>query len=1112
MNRLALAAVVLRSLIIFAMGTAVLSAAGASLAIAAERVTVRGGMHKEYARLVFDWPSKVGFSASVDNRMLTVGFDKPIDPAFNGIVNTLRSHVSSIELASDGRTVLVGLTRDYRIKATKVGLRVVVDLLNDGKEPTAAPPAAKRAAASRPPSEPATAPPTRLGPRETAARRTVASPSGPQGNAPAALRVVPGEHENYGRLTFAWPRKVGFTVDRHGQAVTIRFNAQATVDIAALRRELPSQINAAIARPTEDGLEVGLVVPPEAQLRYFHHRNDVVFDVVSQVRSQAARKKAAEPAKQPGGTVAAESKAKKKKVAEKPKEKTVVPPFVSVDAERKGAEIVFKFNWRKPVSAAVFRRDATLWVAFDQPARLDLGPIQVIANGVFRKAEQTNGDDSVLLMLPANASFEPLIRQEGTVWVLEVGPGRKRPVRNLPLEVLNKGKDRPELLVKALKRGRVIPVRDPQVGDTMYVVPVASTGYGIEPLRRFPEFELLDSVQGVAIRPLDDAIRVRTAPDGVIVSRPGGLRISPDVVAAMGRKRPVEDQKVLDMANWQYGPTADFQKIEHELLGFVTQPKGARRNAARLSLARFYAAHGMGSESLGVLETMLAEDPQLLADPNIRALRGVGQYLVGHYAEAEADFSHPTLAGLQELYPWRAGVAAAKGDWAGAAGLFTGTDSVISELPSRFAVDLGLLAAEAALSVKNADVAEARLAALASLPAVGGQLDQLTYLRGHLLKLKGDTEKAVAQWKTIAAEGVRPVRAKATFSIVNALLESGDIEPPEAINRLEGLKFAWRNSVFEFDLLNKLGQLYASGRNLRDALVTLRQAVTLYKDIKGAQELTDRMRDMFRKFYLEGEADHLEPVVALGLFNEFRELTPEGPEGDTMIRRLSERLIGVDLLGEAADLLDHQVQFRLKGKNKADTGARLAEVLLSDRKPQEALAALEKSDQPDLPPQLSERRRHLRSAALMDAQRYDDALREIATDFAPESDMLRAQIYWRAGRWLESSRALALVTGGMDPAKLTERDGELLLRRAVALGLAGDRDGMKFLRERFGAAMEKSGQAASFKAVAGGKLLKAEDYAALARRAAELDTFTAFLNTLGGRPKTPRPNQAAALN
>ena len=75
------------------------------------------------------------------------------------------------------------------------------------------------------------------------------------------------------------------------------------------------------------------------------------------------------------------------------------------------------------------------------------------------------------------------------------------------------------------------------------------------------------------------------------------------------------------------------------------------------------------------------------------------------------------------------------------------------------------------------------------------------------------------------------------------------------IERLEQLRFAWRNDVFEFDLLHRLGRLYAENKDLRGALVTLRQAVTYFKDIKAAQTLTQEMRELFRKFYTDGDAD-----------------------------------------------------------------------------------------------------------------------------------------------------------------------------------------------------------------------------------------------------------------
>ena len=148
----------------------------------------------------------------------------------------------------------------------------------------------------------------------------------------------------------------------------------------------------------------------------------------------------------------------------------------------------------------------------------------------------------------------------------------------------------------------------------------------------------------------------------------------------------------------------------------------------------------------------------------------------------------------------------------------------------------------------------------------------------------------------------------------------------------------------------------------------------------------------------------------------------------------------------------------------------------------------------------------------MDAKKYQEALDNIASDFTEEFDFLRAQIFWRAGQWPKASRVLARLTGNIDPAMVKDRDSELLLRRAVALGLAGDRDGMAFLRSRFGAAMEKSGRAAAFKAVAGGKLLDPKDFAALARQAAELDTFRAFMDSLATKPKPEKPDQTALLN
>jgi predicted negative regulator of RcsB-dependent stress response len=59
-----------------------------------------------------------------------------------------------------------------------------------------------------------------------------------------------------------------------------------------------------------------------------------------------------------------------------------------------------------------------------------------------------------------------------------------------------------------------------------------------------------------------------------------------------------------------------------------------------------------------------------------------------------------------------------------------------------------------------------------------------------------------------------------------------------------------------------------------------------------------------------------------------------------MIRHLTDRLVSVDLLDQATELLQHQVDHRLQGAARAQVAARLAVIYLMNRKPEKALATL----------------------------------------------------------------------------------------------------------------------------------------------------------------------------
>src|SRR6218665_1702576 len=124
--------------------------------------------------------------------------------------------------------------------------------------------------------------------------------------------------------------------------------------------------------------------------------------------------------------------------------------------------------------------------------------------------------------------------------------------------------------------------------------------------------------------------------------------------------------------------------------------------------------------------------------------------------------------------------------------------------------------------------------------------------------------------------------------------------------------------------LRRLAALYFERKQWREGLKSLRVAVQGFSGQEAARLAQDDMRAAFVKLFLKGDADKMKPGASLALFYDNLDLTPIGPDGDQMIRRMSDRLIAVDLLGPASSLLAYQVDKRLDGIAKAQVATRLA--------------------------------------------------------------------------------------------------------------------------------------------------------------------------------------------
>ncbi len=265
--------------------------------------------------------------------------------------------------------------------------------------------------------------------------------------------------------------------------------------------------------------------------------------------------------------------------------------------------------------------------------------------------------------------------------------------------------------------------------------------------------------------------------------------------------------------------------------------------------------------------------------------------------------------------------------------------------------------------------------------------------------------------------------------------------------------------------------------------------------------IQDEAAVTFDELFMGGKADTLPPVEALGMFYDYRDLTPIGRRGDEMIRRLTDRLVSVDLLDQAAELLQHQVDHRLQGAARAQVATRLAVIYLMNRKPDRAISTLQTTRTADLSNELRDQRLLLEARALSDVGRHDLALELIAAINSHEAIRLRSDVLWAARRWRAAAEQIELLYGERwhDFTPLDETERFDILRAAIGYALGEEPIGLARLREKYSAKMAGTPDSRAFDVVSAPVGSASADFQEIAKKIAGVDSLDAFLRDMRTR-------------
>jgi hypothetical protein len=491
-------------------------------------------------------------------------------------------------------------------------------------------------------------------------------------------------------------------------------------------------------------------------------------------------------------------------------------------------------------------------------------------------------------------------------------------------------------------------------------------------------------------------------------------------------------------------------------------------------------------------------------------LRSVSEIRLERPDAALKDLSNPLVGNQHDAPLWRALAYTLQGRYAEAREGFKNVVAAIGTLPIELQRLALQKAVQACIEVRDFAAAAALLHEFDTIGVPRELEARLTLLNGRLAEGLGKAGAALIAYKTAADSWDRPAAAQALLRQIALRSTIGDLKRTDGIGELEGLAVTWRGDQTEVETLQLLARLYTEESRYRDAFYVMRTAMLAHPNSEMTRRIHDEAATTFDSLFLGGKGDSLQTIEALALFYDFRELTPIGRRGDEMIRRLADRLVGVDLLDQASDLLQYQIDHRLQGAARSQVATRLAVIYLMNRKADRALATLRATRITDLSNEMRNQRLLIEARALSDMKRHDVALEVIANVPGREAVRLRSDILWAAKRWAQAAEQIELLYGTrwQEFAPLADSERADVMRAAIGFAIDEDAIGLSRFSEKYTTKMADSPDRRAFEVITAPSGASGTEFRDIAKSVAAVDTLDGFLRAM--RTRFPDGGNAGA--
>jgi hypothetical protein len=315
------------------------------------------------------------------------------------------------------------------------------------------------------------------------------------------------------------------------------------------------------------------------------------------------------------------------------KQESVQSLAVTAAIERGVSSLHFDWGEKKPALAVVRDADAfnneKWWIVFDENAIVTLPNLKEYPIQGIKSIETIPTKENVVLQVVTDPYLTPAVVRDGNRTQVVFQAQSSAPSISHKASIRLPQTKGEELVVSLESTGKQVRFTDPHTGYSHIVIPTHQIGFGVDRDQAFPEFRVLESVQGVGFQLLKDDLTIQATQSQVSITHPDGLAISLRQERDEVRDRTVPisffaDARDLDWASRR-------QKINDVLLDLPHD----QHAPGELEIAWMLLSYGQSAEALGYLTHLAQERPSVVDLPLYRILRGMGSLLLNRLPEAE---------------------------------------------------------------------------------------------------------------------------------------------------------------------------------------------------------------------------------------------------------------------------------------------------------------------------------------------------------------------------------------------------------------------------------------------------------------------------------------------